>query len=835
MKDWIGYLKEYVNSDLWGCVLLDYYHHQREQGAKESPLNFINAVISEMPKEVIDPVAFHNMLLSICVHLLSPNFPDIMEKSIGWIKELQNPLGEEQFQAILLHYAIYGKQEIFKEKLKSSGFDIENTIHFVNRVLPQLPMMEIDLVVFHYVFLTTNYRLLGNDFTDIMEKSIKLVRDSRNRLSEEQLQSILQHYSAYNKEAVFEEKLVSSVLGISEFHPESKSAEDKNLELRGMRVAIEAANKCESEDERIHPKVGVVIIKDKQFVCTAYRGELTLGEHAEYTALAKKCRDRDLTGATLITTLEPCTTRSHGKQPCVLHIVDSGVTKVIIGMLDPNREIRGKGVIFLQGKNIKVEVPSECQEELIRLNKKYWDQEIKKYKLDVMKDIISQSEKHEDVQTNRTKIGTTVGKGNTANIQHFPISEGFHQKLSPEFIQDPFMHARLLQYYSRNSDLVRAQPFKGKRLLFVLHFLRDFIPFVKAAVNLGLEMKNACFFYKDYPYPQKEAVREWLEKQFTNEKASPVVKPRSHISQFLKQFAESSPKGIGRTLIIEDGGFFVPLTHREFPQLISYIIGAVEQTTRGIRNAEDWEEEEKENKLQFPVISVATSELKRKFEPPYIAEAVVDNIKKLLPFMTLKGKKSALFGYGAIGEKLAHCLRQNGVIVTIFEPNPENQLQAQQAGFPALTSSVEAVQNKDFVIGTSGKQSINSQIIANLAHGTYILSASSELYEIDIEELQAQQIEMKSLRNESGFQIGTTFVLPQKNKDIHLLANGYPINFWGFDSMPEEASSLIMTLILLCSVEVALGYHPACGVNSDVVNQIAKKYKLADKFLEFYG
>jgi len=564
MRDWLGYLKEHVNSDLWGFVLLDYYHQPREQGHEKSPSHFVDEVISELPKEVSDPVAFHNTLLSVCVHLLSPDFSAIMAKSINFLKSLQSPLTEVQLQAILAHYAVYGKHKMFEEKL----------------------------------------------------------------------------------------------------------------------VSLKAARNYKLEDEKIHPN---------------------------------------------------------------------------------------------------------------------------------------------------------AGKGATATIPSFPISEGFHQKLSPKFLHDPFLHAPLLLYYSRDRELVKAQPFKGKRIFFVLHFLRDFIPFVKAAINLGLDMENAYFFYKEYPYPQREAVKEWLEKQFINEKASPLVKPHSHIPQFLKQLAESLPETIGRILIIEDGGFFVPLIHREFPQLIPYIIGAVEQTSRGIRHAEDWEREKEENKLQFPIISVATSELKSKFEPPYIAAAVVDNIKQFLPHISLRGKTSGLFGFGTIGEKLAHWLRQNGVDMMIFEPDPGNRLQAHQGGFSMATSPVQAVQNKDFVIGTSGSQSINSQVIANLAHGTYVLSTSSELYEIDIEELVRKQVEMKPLINQSGMQIGTDFTLPPKDKVIHLLANGYPINFWGFDSMPEEASSFILTLILLSSSEVALDNYRAHGINSHTVNQIAKKYKVAEKFLELYG
>lgn len=406
------------------------------------------------------------------------------------------------------------------------------------------------------------------------------------------------------------------------------------------------------------------------------------------------------------------------------------------------------------------------------------------------------------------------------------ISERFRQELPPKIIKDPFKNTRLLLYFSREPELITKKPFRDKRVFFILHFLKDLIPFVKATENVGLNLENSYFFYKDYPYPQKDAIKGWLKEQ------GAIVEPLSHISQYLTQLVESPPERIGEILIIEDGGFFVPTIHRNYPQLITHVMGAVEQTTRGIRNAESWEKETAENILQIPIISVATSKLKSDFEPSYIGRAVVDNIKRMLPGIVLNGKTAALFGCGTIGREIASWLRENNVNVTIFEPSSQNRMWAWSNGFILADSPGQAALNKNFVIGASGNESVNSQVIASLSHGTYLISASSELYEIDIDELHRQAKNKEILINDNGGEIGTTFILPN-DKQIHTLANGFPINFWGFESMPEEASDLILSLIFLSGAEIALGNFSSSGINPDAVNEITKKYNVEEKFLEF--
>jgi len=141
--DWARYLKEYFNSDLWGFVLLDYYHNRKkEQKEHESPSHFIDNVLSNLPKTEVDPVAFHKVLLCVCVQLLGNDFPDIMGKSISVIKDLTKPLNDEQLRLIISHYKVYRQNEIFIRKLVDSGILAKSVEDRVMTPKKNLPISE---------------------------------------------------------------------------------------------------------------------------------------------------------------------------------------------------------------------------------------------------------------------------------------------------------------------------------------------------------------------------------------------------------------------------------------------------------------------------------------------------------------------------------------------------------------------------------------------------------------------------------------------------------------------------------------------------------------------
>ena len=137
-----------------------------------------------------------------------------------------------------------------------------------------------------------------------------------------------------------------------------------------MELAIEAARQCKGATS--DPLVGAVAVSNGQLLGTAFRGEKKAGEHAEYTLLERHLQDTPLAGATIYTTLEPCTNRNRPKVACVDRLIQRKVSRVVIGILDPNPLVSGFGYRKLRQANIIVDMfPPDLMAQLEELNRDF--------------------------------------------------------------------------------------------------------------------------------------------------------------------------------------------------------------------------------------------------------------------------------------------------------------------------------------------------------------------------------------------------------------------------------------------------------------------------------
>jgi diaminohydroxyphosphoribosylaminopyrimidine deaminase/5-amino-6-(5-phosphoribosylamino)uracil reductase len=127
---------------------------------------------------------------------------------------------------------------------------------------------------------------------------------------------------------------------------------------RMMRLAVDTAVDARLRS-RPNPWVGAVVVTtDGQVFCGA---TMQPGEaHAEVVAL--QAAGANSRGATLYTTLEPC---SHtGKTgPCTQAIVLAKISRVVVGIIDPDKHVAGNGIQQLRDAGITVDIGIE--QELI--------------------------------------------------------------------------------------------------------------------------------------------------------------------------------------------------------------------------------------------------------------------------------------------------------------------------------------------------------------------------------------------------------------------------------------------------------------------------------------
>ena len=108
-----------------------------------------------------------------------------------------------------------------------------------------------------------------------------------------------------------------------------------------------------------NPVVGAIIVNGNEIISEGYHEKY--GEnHAEVNAIEQAYKYQgkkfqSFSELALICTLEPC---SHvGKTgSCAQFIVKTGFKQVIIGAVDPNPKVAGRGIKILEDNNIKVEI-----------------------------------------------------------------------------------------------------------------------------------------------------------------------------------------------------------------------------------------------------------------------------------------------------------------------------------------------------------------------------------------------------------------------------------------------------------------------------------------------
>ena len=289
-------------------------------------------------------------------------------------------------------------------------------------------------------------------------------------------------------------------------------------------------------------------------------------------------------------------------------------------------------------------------------------------------------------------------------------------------------------------------------------------------------------------------------------------------------------------ITIDDGADLVAYLHQEKPELMSEIIGGMEETTTGVIRLKALA---KEKKLKYPIIAANDSQTKHMFDNRYgTGQSTLDGIIRATNIL-LAGKNFVIIGYGWCGRGLAQRAKGMGAQTIICEIDPIKALEAVMDGHQVMKMEEASKLGDIFVTVTGGLHAINKKHLENLKDGAIIANSGHFNVEIDIESLENMSETKKSVRP-----FVEEYTL-ENGKKICLLGEGRLINLAAAEGHPPSvmdmsfANQALGCEFLYKNQSLSLDVHvlsqeidkriaslklEAMKMNYDVLTDIQKKY-----------
>ena len=161
-------------------------------------------------------------------------------------------------------------------------------------------------------------------------------------------------------------------LGGMEVYHYTLHADTTEADLRGLHEAIEASRNCTPAAGSYC--VGAVIVTQNGERFVGYTHETSPTHHAEQEALKKALTaNANLRGATIYTSMEPCTTRKSEPESCTQLILRYGLKRVVFACYEPNKFVQCDGACTLRSHGVEVRVYPDLADEVLKINGHHWE------------------------------------------------------------------------------------------------------------------------------------------------------------------------------------------------------------------------------------------------------------------------------------------------------------------------------------------------------------------------------------------------------------------------------------------------------------------------------
>lgn len=353
-----------------------------------------------------------------------------------------------------------------------------------------------------------------------------------------------------------------------------------------------------------------------------------------------------------------------------------------------------------------------------------------------------------------------------------------------------------------------------------VHHMRDFLILVEAVREMGVPPQAITVLDKGYPYQYTDRVDTHLTRQGIT--VWPWTRTPDALEDHVRRAAQLGRRG----LLVDDGGYTLPVLLQRRPDLLPHFTALVEQTISGITRLERWPQ------LPLPIFSVAESRMKATIESYGVADAAIRNTLRLLSEEKLEGQAALVVGYGRIGQQIAEVLQSRRMRVAVHDQQLVQLIAAQERGFVTgrCLSTLLREHQPMLIVGGTGRTCLRGEHAAAIRGDCYVVSTTSRDKEFAIGELAAEAVSV----SDAGV-LGLRLHL-RSGACVTLVADGYPVNFHRSESLPNRYSDLILASLLVGAATLAAPDHGfAAGHNVARSDQVLESCGLLERYYDRFG
>lgn len=268
------------------------------------------------------------------------------------------------------------------------------------------------------------------------------------------------------------------------------------------------------------------------------------------------------------------------------------------------------------------------------------------------------------------------------------------------------------------SKVIEPTASTGVGFIVVGHVLRSLPPFLKALEKVGEILavipKPRSISDQYLPQIQSQYPLYFLDREFTGDP--------HQVIQFIQRLRPS-----GRFMIIDIGGYFHQVVHDLKQHFGDRFIGVVEDTENGHQKYESVVP------LNVPCVSVARS-LAKRTEDWNVGKSIVFSAEALIrqEGLLFADQVITVFGFGKIGQSIAHNLRARGYDVYVWDIDPNQRIYAQCINY-RVRPRPDLLAASDLFFCATGNQALTVQDMPHLKPHAYAFSVTSADDELDPE------------------------------------------------------------------------------------------------------